>query len=601
MAESMKGLHRTCRCAEVTNDMVGSKVTLMGWVQKARNKGGLVFVDLRDRSGIMQVIFENGGIDEEGFEKAGKLRSEFVIAVTGTVENRGGAVNENLATGALELRAESLRILAESDVPPFPIEENSKTKDEIRLKYRYLDLRRPDIQRNLMTRSRVAILTRAFLAEEGFLEIETPMLCKSTPEGARDYLVPSRVHPGHFYALPQSPQLYKQLLMCSGYDRYFQIARCFRDEDLRADRQPEFTQADMELAFVDVEDVLDVNERLLKYIFKEAIGVDVTLPLPRMPWQEAMDRFGSDKPDTRFGMELCDVSKVVEGCGFSVFTGALENGGSVRGINAKGQAGMPRKKIDKLVEFAKGYGAKGLAYLAVNEDGTYKSSFAKFMTEDELKALVSAMQGEPGDLLLFAADKNKIVWNVLGALRLELAKELDLLDPNQYNFLWVTEFPLLEWSDEENRFMAMHHPFTMPMEEDWDKIDSDPGSVRAKAYDIVLNGTELGGGSVRIHQDDIQEKMFEVLGFTKERAHEQFGFLLDAFKYGVPPHAGLAYGLDRLVMHMVHADSIRDVIAFPKVKDASCLMTQAPQRVSEAQLDELGLEVEKEAAPETEE
>ena len=515
-----------------------------------------------------------------------------MIAVTGKVEKRSAAVNESLKTGDIEVIATDIRILSEAETPPFQIEENSQTKDEVRLKYRYLDLRRPDIQKNLMLRSKVAYLMRDFMAKEGFLEIETPMLCKSTPEGARDYLVPSRVHPGHFYALPQSPQLYKQLLMCSGYDRYFQIARCFRDEDLRADRQPEFTQADMELAFVDVEDVLDVNERLLKYIFKEAIGVDVTLPLPRMPWQEAMDRFGSDKPDTRFGMELCDVSKVVEGCGFSVFTGALENGGSVRGINAKGQAGMPRKKIDKLVEFAKGYGAKGLAYLAVNEDGTYKSSFAKFMTEDELKALVSAMQGEPGDLLLFAADKNKIVWNVLGALRLELAKELDLLDPNQYNFLWVTEFPLLEWSDEENRFMAMHHPFTMPMEEDWDKIDSDPGSVRAKAYDIVLNGTELGGGSVRIHQDDIQEKMFEVLGFTKERAHEQFGFLLDAFKYGVPPHAGLAYGLDRLVMHMVHADSIRDVIAFPKVKDASCLMTQAPGIVDKKQLEELGLEVE---------
>ena len=515
-----------------------------------------------------------------------------MIAVTGKVEKRSAAVNESLKTGDIEVIATDIRILSEAETPPFQIEENSQTKDEVRLKYRYLDLRRPDIQKNLMLRSKVAYLMRDFMAKEGFLEIETPMLCKSTPEGARDYLVPSRVHPGHFYALPQSPQLYKQLLMCSGYDRYFQIARCFRDEDLRADRQPEFTQADMELAFVDVEDVLDVNERLLKYIFKEAIGVDVTLPLPRMPWQEAMDRFGSDKPDTRFGMELCDVSKVVEGCGFSVFTGALENGGSVRGINAKGQAGMPRKKIDKLVEFAKGYGAKGLAYLAVNEDGTYKSSFAKFMTEDELKALVSAMQGEPGDLLLFAADKNKIVWNVLGALRLELAKELDLLDPDQYNFLWVTEFPLLEWSDEENRFMAMHHPFTMPMEEDWDKIDSDPGSVRAKAYDIVLNGTELGGGSVRIHQDDIQEKMFEVLGFTKERAHEQFGFLLDAFKYGVPPHAGLAYGLDRLVMHMVHADSIRDVIAFPKVKDASCLMTQAPGIVDKKQLEELGLEVE---------
>ena len=592
MAESMKGLHRSHRCTEVSNQNIGETVTVMGWVQKRRNLGSLIFIDLRDRSGILQLVFNEESVGKEGYEKAERLRSEYVIAVTGKVEKRSAAVNESLKTGDIEVIATDIRILSEAETPPFQIEENSQTKDEVRLKYRYLDLRRPDIQKNLMLRSKVAYLMRDFMAKEGFLEIETPMLCKSTPEGARDYLVPSRVHPGHFYALPQSPQLYKQLLMCSGYDRYFQIARCFRDEDLRADRQPEFTQADMELAFVDVGDVLDVNERLLKYIFKEAIGVDVTLPLPRMPWQEAMDRFGSDKPDTRFGMELCDVSKVVEGCGFSVFTGALENGGSVRGINAKGQAGMPRKKIDKLVEFAKGYGAKGLAYLAVNEDGTYKSSFAKFMTEDELKALVSAMQGEPGDLLLFAADKNKIVWNVLGALRLELAKELDLLDPNQYNFLWVTEFPLLEWSDEENRFMAMHHPFTMPMEEDWDKIDSDPGSVRAKAYDIVLNGTELGGGSVRIHQDDIQEKMFEVLGFTKERAHEQFGFLLDAFKYGVPPHAGLAYGLDRLVMHMVHADSIRDVIAFPKVKDASCLMTQAPGIVDKKQLEELGLEVE---------
>ena len=588
----MKGLHRSHRCTEVSNQNIGETVTVMGWVQKRRNLGSLIFIDLRDRSGILQLVFNEESVGKEGYEKAERLRSEYVIAVTGKVEKRSAAVNESLKTGDIEVIATDIRILSEAETPPFQIEENSQTKDEVRLKYRYLDLRRPDIQKNLMLRSKVAYLMRDFMAKEGFLEIETPMLCKSTPEGARDYLVPSRVHPGHFYALPQSPQLYKQLLMCSGYDRYFQIARCFRDEDLRADRQPEFTQADMELAFVDVEDVLDVNERLLKYIFKEAIGVDVTLPLPRMPWQEAMDRFGSDKPDTRFGMELCDVSKVVEGCGFSVFTGALENGGSVRGINAKGQAGMPRKKIDKLVEFAKGYGAIGLAYLAVNEDGTYKSSFAKFMTEDELKALVSAMQGEPGDLLLFAADKNKIVWNVLGALRLELAKELDLLDPNQYNFLWVTEFPLLEWSDEENRFMAMHHPFTMPMEEDWDKIDSDPGSVRAKAYDIVLNGTELGGGSVRIHQDDIQEKMFEVLGFTKERAHEQFGFLLDAFKYGVPPHAGLAYGLDRLVMHMVHADSIRDVIAFPKVKDASCLMTQAPGIVDKKQLEELGLEVE---------
>ena len=591
MAESMKGLHRSHRCAEVVNAATGSEVTVMGWVQKRRNLGSLIFIDLRDRSGILQLVFDEPKVGSEGFAKAGTLRSEFVIAVEGTVQKRSAAVNENLKTGDIEVIAESIRILSESQTPPFQIEENSQTKDEIRLKYRYLDLRRPDIQRNLMLRSKVAYLMRDFMAKEGFLEIETPILCKSTPEGARDYLVPSRVHPGSFYALPQSPQLFKQLLMASGYDRYFQIAKCFRDEDLRADRQPEFTQADMELSFVDIDDVLDVNERLLKYIFKEAIGVDVELPLKRMPWQEAMDRFGSDKPDTRFGMELKDVSDIVKDCGFGVFTSALEQGGSVRGINAEGQGAMPRKKIDKLVEFAKGYGAKGLAYLSVQEDGSYKSSFAKFMTEEELKNLVAAMDGKPGDLLLFAADKNKIVWNVLGALRLEIAKELDLLDPNQYNFLWITEFPLLEWSDEENRYMAMHHPFTMPMEEDWDKIDTDPGAVRAKAYDIVLNGTELGGGSVRIHQSDIQEKMFEVLGFTKERAHEQFGFLLDAFSYGVPPHAGLAYGLDRLVMHMVHADSIRDVIAFPKVKDASDLMSNAPDIVDEKQLEELCIKV----------
>ena len=588
----MKGMHRTHRCGEVTEAEIGSKVTLMGWVQKSRNKGGIVFVDLRDRSGIMQLIFENGSIDAEGFEKAGKLRSEFVIAVTGTVERRSGAVNENLKTGTMEVRVEYLRILSESETPPFPIEENSKTKEEIRLKYRYLDLRRPDIQKNMIMRSQVAMLTRQFMAKEGFLEIETPMLGKSTPEGARDYLVPSRVHPGSFYALPQSPQLFKQLLMCSGYDRYIQIARCFRDEDLRADRQPEFTQIDMELAFVDAEDVMDVNERLLAYLFKEVLGVEVALPIQRMPWQEAMDRFGSDKPDLRFGMELVNVSDVVKECEFAVFQNALAlKDGSVRGINAKGQGGMPRKKIDKLVEFAKGYGAKGLAYVAVQEDGTLKSSFAKFMKDEEMTALVSAMDGQPGDLLLFAADRNKIVWNVLGALRLELAEEMGLLDKNDYRFVWITEFPLLEWSDEENRFMAMHHPFTMPMEEDWDKIDSDPGSVRAKAYDIVLNGTELGGGSVRIHQNDIQEKMFEVLGFTKEQAWEQFSFLLSAFKYGVPPHAGLAYGLDRLVMLMAQVDSIRDVIAFPKVKDASCLMTQAPAPVDEKQLEELAISV----------
>ena len=589
MAESMKGLHRTHRCTEVSNENIGETVTVMGWVQKRRNLGSLIFIDLRDRSGLLQIVFDEPKVGSEGFAKAETLRSEFVVAVTGTVEKRTAAVNENLKTGDIEVIAENIRILSESETPPFPIEENSQTKDDLRLRYRYLDLRRPDLQRNLMTQSKVAMLLRNFMAQEGFLEIETPILTKSTPEGARDYLVPSRVHPGNFYALPQSPQLFKQLLMCSGYDRYFQIARCFRDEDLRADRQPEFTQADMELSFVDVDDVIELNERLLQYVFQEAIGVQVNLPIQRMTWQEAMDRFGTDKPDTRFGMELVNVSELVVDCGFGVFTGALEQGGSVRGINVKGQGAMPRKKIDKLVEFAKGYGAKGLAYLAVNEDGSYKSSFAKFMTEEELHSLVEHMQGTPGDLLLFAADKNKLVWEVLGALRLELAKQLELIDSNQYNFLWVTDFPLLEWSEEENRFMAMHHPFTMPMEEDWDKIDSDPGAVRAKAYDIVLNGTELGGGSVRIHQNDIQEKMLEALGFTKESAYEQFGFLLDAFRYGVPPHAGLAYGLDRMVMLMMKCDSIRDVIAFPKVKDASCLMTDAPNVVDEKQLEELAL------------
>ena len=591
MAESMVGLKRTHRCTEVTTAHIGQEVTVMGWVQKSRNKGGIIFVDLRDRSGILQIIFEENDCGAESFAKAEKLRSEFVVAVTGRVEARSGAVNTNLATGAIEIRANSMRILSESETPPFPIEENSKTKEELRLKYRFLDLRRPDLQKNLMIRSQVATLTRAFLASEGFLEIETPTLIKSTPEGARDYLVPSRVHPGSFYALPQSPQLFKQLLMCSGYDRYFQLARCYRDEDLRADRQPEFTQIDMELSFVDVDDVLDVNERLLKKLFKEICGFDVQLPIPRMTWQEAMDRFGSDKPDLRFGMELKNVSEVVKGCEFAVFKGALENGGSVRGINAQGQGHMPRKKIDALVEYAKGFGARGLAYVAISEDGTVKSSFAKFMKEEEMTALISAMDGKPGDLLLFAADRNKVVFDVLGNLRLELARQLDLLKKDDFKFLWVTEFPLLEYSEEEDRYVAMHHPFTMPMDEDLQYIDSDPGRVRAKAYDIVLNGVEMGGGSVRIHQADIQSKMFEVLGFTPERAGEQFGFLLEAFKYGVPPHAGLAYGLDRVVMLMVGADSIRDVIAFPKVKDASCLMTEAPGQVDEKQLEELHIAV----------
>ena len=591
MAESMQGLKRTHRCGELSAVNVGETVTIMGWVQKNRNKGGLVFTDVRDRSGIIQVVCEEGTTEPALIEKAASLRSEYVVAIVGKVARRSGAVNDKIATGEIEVIPSELRILSEAMTPPFPIEENSKTKEEIRLKYRYLDLRRPDLQRNLKMKSQVMTLTRQYFAEEGFLEVETPMLGKTTPEGARDYLVPSRVHPGSFYGLPQSPQLYKQLLMCSGVDRYIQIARCFRDEDLRADRQPEFTQIDMELSFVDVDDVIDVNERYLKKLFREVLDVEVQLPIQRMTWQEAMDRFGSDKPDLRFGMELTDVSEVVKDCGFGVFTAALENGGSVRGINAKGQGGMPRKKIDKLTAFVKDYGAKGLAYVAIQEDGTVKSSFAKFMTEEQMQALIAAMNGEAGDLLLFAADKNKVVWDSLGALRIELAKQLELLDKNEYRFVWITEFPLLEWSEEQNRFVAMHHPYTMPMEEDLQYIESDPGRVRAKAYDIVLNGNEIGGGSVRIFQDDIQEKMFHALGFTDEQAYSQFGFLLDAFKYGVPPHAGLAYGLDRLVMLMAKQDSIRDVIAFPKIKDASCLMTEAPTPADTKQLEELGLEV----------
>ncbi len=589
MAESMKGLKRTHRCTEVTQANIGETVTLMGWTAKRRNLGSLIFVDLRDRSGIMQIVFDENDIGTDGFEKAGTIRSEYVLAVTGRVEKRGGAVNEKLPTGTIEVRAVDLRILSESETPPFPIEENSQTREELRLKHRYLDLRRPDLQRNLMVKSKVATLSRNFMAQEGFLEIETPMLAKSTPEGARDYLVPSRIYPGSFFALPQSPQLFKQLLMVSGYDRYFQIARCFRDEDLRADRQPEFTQMDMELSFVDIDDVLDVNERLLKHLWKEILGLDIETPFRRMTWQEAMDRFGSDKPDLRFGMELHDVSDIVKDCGFGVFSGAVASGGTVRGITVEGQAGMPRKKIDALTEFVKGYGLKGLAYLSVQEDGSYKSSFAKFMSQEELDRLVRAMDAKKGDLLLFAADKVKLACETMGALRCEIARNLNLIDKNRFEFLWVVEFPQFEWSEEEQRYTAMHHPFTMPMEEDLAYLDTDLSKVRAKAYDIVLNGCEIGGGSVRIHQNDIQEKMFECLGFTKEQAREQFSFLLDAFRYGVPPHAGLAYGLDRLVMLMLGLDSIRDVIAFPKVKDSSCLMTQAPSPVDGKQLQELGI------------
>ncbi len=587
MAESMKGLHRTHRCAEVNREQLGQEVVLMGWVQKRRNLGSLIFIDLRDRSGIMQIIFDENTVGAVDFAKAETLRSEFVVAVTGEVALRSGAVNENLSTGEIEIKAAALRILSEALTPPFPVEDGITTKEDLRLTYRYLDLRRPKLQKNLILRSKVTTLTRAYLSEQGFLEIETPILQKSTPEGARDYLVPSRIHPGSFYALPQSPQLFKQLLMCSGYDRYFQIAKCFRDEDLRADRQPEFTQIDMELSFVDVEDVIAVNEGLLARIFREALGVEVPLPIPRMTWQEAMDRYGSDKPDIRFGMELMDVTEVVKETDFAVFSNAIAQGGTVRGITVRGEGHMPRKKIDALVEYAKTYGAKGLAYVAIQEDGTIKSSFAKFLSDEQMAQLVDAMGGAPGDLLLFAADQNKVVWAVLGALRVELARQQNLLKKDEFKFTWITEFPLLEYSEEQGRFVAMHHPFTMPMEEDLPLLASDPGAVRAKAYDIVLNGTEIGGGSVRIYQSDVQETMFSILGFTQEQAYDRFGFLMNAFKYGVPPHAGLAYGLDRLVMLMAGEESIRDVIAFPKVKDASCLMTKAPDVVDQKQLDEL--------------
>ena len=577
MAESMQGLHRTARCAELGESYIGKTVCMMGWVQKSRNKGGLIFTDLRDRSGILQILFEEEECGKDVFSKAATLRQEYVIAVEGEIRSRGKDSNAELSTGNIELVAKSLRILSESETPPFPIEADSKTKEDLRLKYRYLDLRRPDLAKKIMTRARIAQLIRHFLSEDGFLEIETPTLIKSTPEGARDFLVPSRLHRGTFYALPQSPQLLKQLLMVSGMDRYFQLARCYRDEDLRADRQPEFTQVDMELSFVDIEDVLDVNERLLQYLFKEVCHIDVQLPLQRMTWDYAMNHYGSDKPDLRFGMPLLDLTEAVRDCGFSVFSDCVKEGGMVKGLLVKGEAGMPRKKIDSYVELVKGYHAKGLAWYGVQEDGTVKSSFAKFLSEEEAKKLISASQLEKGDLLLLVSDKKKnVVWDSLGALRLALGKDLDLIDKTQWKFLWITEFPMFEYSEELGRYQAMHHPFTMPMDEDLSK-------VRAKAYDIVLNGTELGGGSVRIHQSDVQERMLEKLGFTPERASEQFGFLMQAFRYGVPPHAGLAYGLDRLAMWMVGADTIRDVIAFPKGKDGSDAMMEAPAEVFDPQ------------------
>ena len=586
MAESMVGLKRSHRCTEVSSADIGKKVTVMGWVAKRRNLGSLIFVDLRDRSGILQILFDENIIGKEGFDKAYALRNEFVIAVEGEVIKRSGAVNENLKTGDIEIAAKTLRILSESETPPFPIEENIQTKEDIRLKYRCLDLRRPDIQSNIIMRSKVATLTRAFLANEGFLEIETPMLTKSTPEGARDYLVPSRIHPGKFYALPQSPQLFKQMLMCSGYDRYMQIARCFRDEDLRADRQPEFTQIDMELSFVDVDDVIDVNERLLAYLFKEVLDVDVKLPIQRMTWQEAMDRFGSDKPDTRFGMEIQDITDTVKDIDFVVFKSAIEAGGSVRAINVKGGAATyTRKEIDKLVEHAKGIGAKGLAYIRWADEPN--CSFKKFLGEGDLEKINAAVGAEKGDLVLICADKNKVVLPTLGALRLICGKRLGVIPEGKFNFVWITEMPFFEYDDENDTWVAAHHPFTMPMEECLDYLDTDPANVRAKAWDLVLNGTELSSGSMRITDFELQQKMFEALGMTDEEIEAKFGFLVDAYRYAAPPHGGMGIGLDRLSMIICNADSLRDVIAFPKVQNASELMSACPSTVDEKQLEEL--------------
>lgn len=592
MGESIYGLKRTHRCSELGIANVGDMITVMGWTNKRRDLGGVIFVDLRDRSGILQVVFNNE-ISSDVFEKAEKIRNEYVLAVVGEVVKRAPeTVNPKIATGEIEIMARELRILGESEPLPFQIEEDSDVNETVRLKHRYLDLRRPDVQRNLVLRHRVAKIARDYYDENGFLEIETPILMKSTPEGARDYLVPSRVHPGKFFALPQSPQLYKQILMVAGYDRYFQIAKCFRDEDLRADRQPEFTQIDIEMSFVNVEDVLTVNEGFIKKAFKEAMDIELETPFIRMPYKEAMDRFGSDKPDIRFGMELVNLSDIVENCGFKVFADAVKNGGSVRAINAKGcGAKFSRREIDSLVEYVKIYRAKGMAWIGV-EENELKSAITKFLTEDEIKAILDRVRAEPGDLICFIADKNSIVYDALGQLRLELARKLDLLDKEEYKFLWVTEFPLYEYDEEEKRWVAKHHPFTSPMDEDLEHLDSDPGRVRAKAYDIVLNGVEIGGGSIRIHDQKLQSKMFDMLGFTREDAQEKFGFLLDAFRYGTPPHGGMAYGLDRLIMLMAGKSSIRDVIAFPKVQNSSCLMSNAPDFVEPKQLKELHIKTE---------
>lgn len=588
MGELLGGWKRSHYCTELTEQDIGSAVTLMGWTNVRRDLGALIFVQLRDRTGLMQVVFDSGTLSQDDFERATKIRSEYVLAVRGKLVARtGNMVNPNMKTGSLEVLVSEFKILSESETPPFEVDDNTKANEALRLKYRYLDLRRPIMQRNLMMRHKIAFTARKFFSDNGFLEIETPVLTKSTPEGARDYLVPSRVHPGAFYALPQSPQLFKQLLMLSGYDRYMQIARCFRDEDLRADRQPDFTQIDLEMSFVEEDDVIAVNEAFLKTLFHETLGIDIQLPLPRIKYDDAMARFGSDKPDTRFGLEICDLTDAVRSCGFSVFRNAIDLGGSVRCINVKGaSASFSRKEIDALGEFVKTYRAKGLAWMNYKQEGL-QSPIAKFFSEEEIEAIKAKMNLEPGDVAFIVADKNTVVFAALGALRLKLAEKLNLIPENTYNLLWVTDFPLLEYSEEEQRFVATHHPFTSPKDEDVDKLESDPGAVHAKAYDIILNGCEIGGGSIRIHSAELQKRMFKVIGLSDEQAKERFGFLLDAFKFGPPPHGGLAYGLDRLAMLICGVPSIRDVIAFPKVQNASCPLTGAPDEVDPKQLKEL--------------